>query len=283
MQSRPGSLTKDSPVGIFDSGMGGLSIVRAMKRIMPSENCIYLGDTARVPYGPRGPETVRRYSLEAGANLAAGGAKAILIACNTATVAALDALREAHPGIPVFGVVEPGVRVAVQVTRNRHVAVIGTAGTIKSGQYEKLMALMLPGVKTSGIACPLLVSMVEEGWMDGPAVEAAAARYLDPVFSVPEKDRPDTLILGCTHFPFLEASLRKVLGPGVTLVDPADLTIHDLEQALAMKNQVREAGKTASYEFRASGDPEQFAVVGGMILETPMRPESIVTMTLGSV
>lgn len=281
MQSRPGSPTKDSPIGIFDSGMGGLSVVRAMKRMMPSEQCIYLGDTARVPYGPRSPETVRRYSLEAADNLAASGVKAIIIACNTATVAALDALREAHPDMPVFGVVEPGARAAVQVTRNKHVAVIATAGTIKSGQHAKLMGEMLPGAKTSGIACPLFVNMVEEGWVDGPAVEATAARYLDPVFSVPDKDRPDTLILGCTHFPFLETPLRTVLGPGVTLVDPAELTIRDLEQALAAKDLLREAGKPASCEFRATGDPERFALVGGMVLETPLRPESVVTVTLG--
>lgn len=274
-------LSQDSPVGIFDSGMGGLSVVRAMRRMMPSENCIYLGDTARIPYGPKSPETVRRYSLEAAANLVDSGAKAVIIACNTATVAALDALREAHPDIPVFGVVEPGARAAAQVTRNKHVGVIATAGTVKSGKHAEFLAGLLPGSKTSGIPCPLFVSLVEEGWMDGPPAQAVAERYLAPVFSAPDEDRPDTLILGCTHFPFLSEALRAVLGDSVTLVDPAELTIRDLEKALGEKNLLRAAGKAPSYEFRTTGDPERFATVGGMILEMPMKPGAIVTVDLG--
>lgn len=273
-------MPSSKPIGVFDSGMGGLSVLRVMRTAMPTESVIYLGDTARVPYGPKSTETVIRYSRDAAANLVQSGVKAIVIACNTATVAALDALRSDYPDMPVIGVVEPGARAAAAATKNGNVAVVATAGTVKSGAHARIINELRPGTTVTGIPAPLFVALAEEGWMEGPAPDAVAARYLAPVFDVPETKRPDCLILGCTHFPFLASSIRKAVGPAVTLVDPAELTLQDLQKALAEKDLACPNGK-AVYEYRASSAPEHFARVGSLFLNTAIAPEDVHLAELG--
>ena len=272
----------DSPIGVFDSGVGGLSVLRILRERMPAENVIYLADSGRVPYGTKNAETVIRYSREAAANLAADGVKAIVIACNTATVAALDTLIAEYPDIPVIGVVEPGARIAAETTKNGRVGLVATLGTVKSGGHERIINHLRPGTIVSGIPAPLFVSLAEEGWMDGKPADAVAERYLAPVFHVPAAEKPDCLILGCTHFPFLDAAIRKAVGEDVTLIDPAAFTIDDLHAALAAKKLLRPSGR-GGYAFRTSADPERFARVGGLFLGIKLTPGDIETVQLGAI
>src|ERR1700674_4489029 len=207
----------NAPVGVFDSGLGGLTVVRALMRRLPHESLLYFGDTARVPYGPKSPETIRRYSREITTYLRDEGVKAVVVACNTATAHALPMLRD-ELSIPVIGVVEPGARAAAAATRTRRVGVIGTAGTIGSGAYERAIHAERPDVHVVARACPLFVPLVEEGWLDTPATRLIAQEYLSPL----ARDGIDTLVLGCTHYPLLESVIGETMGPGVGLVDSAD-------------------------------------------------------------
>src|SRR3989442_3832536 len=208
-----------APLGVFDSGMGGLTVARAVFERLPHESVIYFGDTARVPYGPKSPDTVRRYSGEILAYLLARGVKALVVACNTISAQALDFLRERSP-VPLVGVIEPGARAAVQGTRSEKIGVIGTAGTIASGAYERAIKRLRPDAAVCAQACPLFVPLVEEGWFDHAATELIARADLAPL----HRAAVDVLVLGCTHYPLMKPLLGRVLGPGVTLVDSAEET-----------------------------------------------------------
>ena len=194
-----------APLGVFDSGIGGLTVARALFERLPRESVIYFGDTARVPYGPKSPDTVRRYSAEILAYLLQRGVKALVVACNTITAQALAYLQERSP-VPLVGVIEPGARAAVQATKTGTIGVIGTAGTVASGAYERAITAIRPGARVHARACPLFVPLVEEGWFDHPATELIAREYLEPL----RRAGVESLVLGCTHYPLLKPLLAVV-------------------------------------------------------------------------
>ena len=202
------------PIGIFDSGVGGLTVYRALRARLPQESFVYLGDTARIPYGTRSPETVCAYARQDAAFLLACGVKLIVIACNTASSVALDLLQADYP-VPVVGVIEPGARQAAAVTRCGHIGVIGTEATMASAAYPRAIRRIAPAVRVTSQSCPLFVPLVEEGWAQHPVTVTVAAEYLTPL----REAEVDTLVLGCTHYPVLADVIRRVMGEGVTLVD----------------------------------------------------------------
>ena len=246
----------DAPIGVFDSGLGGLTVAQAIMRQLPMESLIYFGDTARVPYGPKSPETVRRYSHEIAGFLLEQGVKAIVVACNTATAHALPML-EAELPVPVIGVVSPGARAAAKATKTGHIGVIGTEGTIKSGAYVKAIHAESPGAVVTVKACPLFVPLVEEGWNDSEATRIIAAEYLAP-FS---HDEVDTLVLGCTHYPLLKRVIGETIGRSVRLIDSAEETAADTRRMLD-EHGLANTGVKPSYRFVASDDPAQFLQLG---------------------
>ena len=249
-----------APIGVFDSGLGGLTVAHAIMRQLPSESLIYFGDTARVPYGPKSPDTVRRYSREISAFLIEQGVKAIVVACNTATAHALPALRE-ELDVPVIGVVEPGARAAVRATRTGHIGVIGTAGTIRSQAYVRAIHAENPDVRVTALACPLFVPLVEEGWTNHEATHLVAEEYLAPFV----KDAIDTLVLGCTHYPLLKPLIGEIVGRTVRLIDSAEETAADAQRMLAT-NDLAAGGGESEYRFIASDDPQQFLTLGRRFL-----------------
>ena len=267
-------MANSAPIGVFDSGIGGLTVVHELIRQLPHESIVYFGDTARVPYGPKSPETVRRYSREIAGFLQEQGVKNIVIACNTATAHALTTLRE-DLDMPIVGVVEPGARAAVAATTRGHVGVIGTVGTIKSGAYERAIRAIDPDIRVTARACPLFVPLVEEGWMEHEAARLIAREYLEPLIDA----RIDTLVLGCTHYPLLKPLLRDVLGPEVRLIDSAEETAAETARTLAGASLCAPPGGEAVYRFVASDDPLQFLQLGQRFLGGTM--EGVEIRTLG--
>jgi len=203
-------------IGVFDSGIGGLTVVKALRDRLPNETIVYLGDTARVPYGPKSSDTVQRYALELAHMLMQKNAKALVVACNTVSSVALPLLTRKF-SVPVIGVIEPGARAALQATRNQYVGVIGTRATIRSGAYEKALHATDNNVRVSSRACPLLVPLIEEGLLDDKLTDQAIARYLDPMIA----GGIDTLVLGCTHYPLLTTAIARALGESIKVVDSA--------------------------------------------------------------
>ena len=261
-----GRSDRSAPIGVFDSGLGGLTVAHAIMRQLPSESLIYFGDTARVPYGPKSPETVRRYSREIAAYLLEQGVKAIVVACNTATAHALPALQD-ELDVPVIGVVEPGARAAVRASRNGRIGVIATNGTIKSGAYVRAIHAAAPDADVLALACPLFVPLVEEGWTEHDATRAIAREYLEPF----RDHAVDTLVLGCTHYPLLKPLIADIVGPDVRLIDSAEETAADTQRLLAEHSLGAPAG-SARYRFVASDDKQQFLALGqrflGDVIET---------------
>ncbi len=207
---------KTQPIGVFDSGIGGLTVAAALRKLLPSEQIFYVGDTARVPYGGKSASTIERYSIEIAAMLLAEGAKMIVVACNTASALAVPRLQELFR-VPVLGVIQPGATAAVEATRSKHVGVIGTRATIQSRAYEKAIHALDPAISVTSQACPLLVPLIEEGWLKDPVTEQVIRRYLTPLV----RSGIDTLVLGCTHYPLLSQAIAAFTGPGVQLVDSA--------------------------------------------------------------
>jgi glutamate racemase len=263
-----------APVGVFDSGIGGLTVAHEVMRQLPHESLVYFGDTARVPYGPKSPETVRRYSREIAAYLAGEGVKAIVVACNTATAHALSALR-AELSIPAIGVIEPGARGAVRATKRGHIGIIGTAGTMKSGAYERAIRAIDPSIRISARACPLFVPLVEEGWTDHEATRLVAEEYLEPLI----REEVDTVVLGCTHYPLLKPLLSRVLGSDVQLIDSAEETAAETARILAAERMAAPPAGDPTYRFIASDDPLMFLQLGQRFLGGAI--ESVEVKTLG--
>ena len=259
-EPRTASDRSAAPIGVFDSGLGGLTVAHAIMRRLPAESLIYFGDTARVPYGPKSPDTVRRYSREISGFLIEQGVKAIVVACNTATAHALPVLRDELP-VPVIGVVEPGARAAVRATRTGHIGVIGTAGTIRSQAYDRAIHAESPNARVTALACPLFVPLVEEGWTNHEAAHLIAEQYLAPFV----KDRIDTLVLGCTHYPLLKPLIGEIIGRSVRLIDSAEETAADTSRMLAA-NDLAAAEGEGEYRFIASDDPQQFLTLGRRFL-----------------
>ena len=266
-------MSSPAPIGVFDSGIGGLTVVHELIRQLPHESIVYFGDTARVPYGPKSPDTVRRYSREIAAFLTEQGVKAIVVACNTATAHALGTLRD-ELTLPVIGVVQPGARAAVAATRTGRIGVIGTAGTIKSGAYERAICALSPGAHVVTRACPLFVPLVEEGWIEHEATRLVAETYLEPLVAA----NVDTLVLGCTHYPLLKPLLRRVMGPDVRLIDSAEETAAEAARTLADDGLAAPDSARADYRFVASDDPEQFLRVGQRFLGGAMEDVEIRTL-----
>jgi glutamate racemase len=264
-----------APVGIFDSGLGGLTVAGAIYHALPNESTVYFGDTARVPYGPKSPEVVRRYSAEIAAWLLAEGVKAIVVACNTSTAHALDLLEATVP-VPVVGVIEPGARAAVRAAPGAPIGVIGTAGTVASGAYVRAIQRLAPHAVVVQQACPLFVPLVEEGWFDHPATRLVAREYLAPLSRAGVR----SVVLGCTHYPLLAPLLADLLGPEVTLVDSAAETASALASLLGgggLEAPGRAAGQV-EHRFAVSDDPERFRVVGARFLGERLGPADVVRL-----
>ncbi|MEX0906942.1 MAG: glutamate racemase [Gemmatimonadota bacterium] len=250
-------MSDDRPIGVFDSGIGGLTVVRELFERLPNESIVYFGDTARVPYGSKSPLTVARYSREAAAFLLSRDVKMIVVACNTATAHAADQLAATLP-VPVIGVIEPGARAAVHATKTQRVGVIGTAGTIRSGAYDLAVRRRLPDARVYAQPCPLFVPLVEEGWHTRPAARLVAEEYLTPLREMDV----DVLILGCTHYPLLHALVADVMGPGVTLVDSAAETAGEVTAILEELGMRRLSDHPPVHTFAASDAPQRFREVG---------------------
>ncbi|GAA1179417.1 glutamate racemase [Pseudonocardia alaniniphila] len=257
----------DAPIGIFDSGVGGLTVARAVIDLLPAERVIYVGDTGNGPYGPLRIADVRRHALAVGDALQERGVKALVVACNTATAACLPDIRERYP-MPVVEVLRPAVRRAVAATRTGRIGVIGTRATIASGAYTDAFQAA-PDVQVTAVACPRFVDFVERGMTSGRQILGLAQSYLEPL----QRARVDTLVLGCTHYPLLAAVLQIVLGPEVTLVSSADETAKDLVRLLMEADLARdpEAPAPGPHEFLATGDPEPFRRLGRRFLGPEIR------------
>jgi glutamate racemase len=258
---------KNAPIGVFDSGVGGLTVVREIMRQIPNEKIIYFGDTARVPYGSKSKETVTRYSRQIVRFLESQDVKAIVIACNTASAYALPEL-EKEVGIPIIGVVKPGAKVASETTKNGKIGVIATEGTISSGIYSAYIKEIKKDAKVIGKACPLFVPLVEEGLWEDPVTDEIARRYLTE-FTQQDKDI-DTLILGCTHYPLIRSTLGRIAGEKVTLVNPAYETARELKELLEQKGLLndRELGLGDNrYQFFVSDKADKFQNFANSIIK----------------
>ena len=251
----------DRAVGVFDSGIGGLTVAQEITRLLPGEQIVYFGDTARVPYGTKSKESVIRFSRDDANVLLRYNVKVIVIACNTATSWALGVLRKEYK-LPVIGVIEPGARRALEVSRKKRIGVIATPSTVNSGKYAQTILRMDPGAFVAARACPLFVPLVEEGWLDHKVTEAVAREYLSSL----REDDIDTLILGCTHYPLLKPVLQKVMGPGVTLVDSAAETAREVKRMLEAEGLLRTSRKPPRHEFLVSDEPEHFRVIAKRFL-----------------
>jgi glutamate racemase len=262
-----------APIGIFDSGLGGLTVTRAIIERLPAESTVYFGDTARVPYGPKSPETVRRYSLEILHWLLGQGVKLVVIACNTSTAHALEALQAESP-VPVIGVIRPGARAALAGTRGGPIGVIGTAGTIASDAYGRAIRTLRAEADVRQLACPLFVPLVEEGWFDHPATELVAREYLAPLLEA----GIDSLVLGCTHYPLLKPLLARVLGPDVRLIDSAEETARAVAEQLTRDNLTAPTGNRVQHRFAVSDDEVRFRNVGSRFIGEKLTAAEVVSL-----
>jgi glutamate racemase len=263
--------------------MGGLTVLSALLAKLPNERFIYLGDTARLPYGTKSAETVQAYALQATRLLLDQGVKMLVIACNTASAVALYLLQEAWRPTPVIGVIEPGARAGVTATRNRRIAVIATEGTVKGGAYARAIQRLMGDAEIVQQPCQVFVALAEEGWTRSPATLAAIEHYLGPMFRGPLA--PDTLVLGCTHFPVLAGAIKEVIGGGVALVDSAETTASAVAEALAHAGLESEAatGGGDVVRFFATDSPERFARVGAVFLGRPIDAASVELVDLRSL
>lgn len=266
------------PIGVFDSGVGGLTVLNEIQEQLPGEAILYLGDTARVPYGSRSGEIVTQYTREAVRFLLAHDVKAIVIACNTASALALPTLiAQDLTDVPLFGVVEPGARAAAKATRTGVIGVIGTEGTVRSQAYQRAVRRHLPDAEIVGIGCPLFVPIIEEGWQDTQVAELTARSYLAGF----EQHDMDALILGCTHYPPLWATLTRVLGDGVRLVNPAYETAKEVRLSLRETGSLSEGKEGGEVRFFVTDAPERFKRVGGHIVRrTIVQTDQVGLVTL---
>jgi glutamate racemase len=253
------------PIGIFDSGVGGLTVLREIFGQLPRESTIYFGDTARVPYGSKSREVIVRFSLEIGQFLRQEMVKMIVVACNTASAFALTAMRQRFD-VPVIGVIEPGAHAALAATATRRVGVIGTEGTIDSQAYVRAIHDLDPSIETFGQACPLIVPLVEEGWLGKPVAAEIVREYLTPLLT----NRIDTLVLGCTHYPLLKGLLAQVAGPGVRLIDSAEETAHVVDKNLKEKDLSASGKNPVVHRYYVSDSPEKFEKTGRKFLGQPL-------------
>ncbi|MEI7863788.1 MAG: glutamate racemase [Chthoniobacterales bacterium] len=263
-------MSSSAPIAVFDSGVGGLTVVRALRRELPAESVIYLGDTARVPYGGKSRQTIERYAEEIVRALLADDAKMVVVACNTASALALPRLRELF-SVPIVGVIEPGVDAAIDATRSGHVAVIATKATVRSGAYEQALHAARANVRVTSLACPLLVPLIEEGLIEDPLTDSVLRRYLDPVLSTDA----DTLVLGCTHYPLLAAAIARAAGPRLRLVDSAANCARAVREHLEKESLLAPADSTGSLRLFFTDAPDIFLGVAGHALGLETRSASV--------
>ncbi len=263
----------NAPIGIFDSGVGGLTVFRAIEQRLPNESLVYLGDTARIPYGVRSAPTIERYALECARFIQSKGVKAIVIACNTASALAANYLRS-KCSLPVIGVIRPGARRAVESTRNGHIGVIATEATVASGAYQRALLALRDGLEVISRACPLFVPLAEEGWMTHPVTRQVAEEYLAGL----RTSRVDTLVLGCTHYPILRPVIEQTMGDDVSYVDSGEAVAETLAKLLEDENLTC-ASRQRTEEFYVTDSAERFRRVAEMFLGRP--PESVETVELG--
>ncbi len=261
--------TDPRPIGVFDSGVGGLTVFHALEQALPGEPLIYLGDTARVPYGTKSAETVIRYTLEAARFMLRQQVKMVVVACNTASSVAIDAM-ERETRLPVIGVIEPGAGRAVERSRVGRIGVIGTRATVASGAYKRAIQALRPDAEVLSQACPLFVPLAEEGWTDGDITRRVAESYLEPF----KRAEVDALVLGCTHYPLLRGVIGDVMGPDVVLVDSAESVAHEVSRRLhdepALAGPQDEPGR-GEHHFYVTDAPEPFQVVAERFLGRPIR------------
>ncbi len=260
-------------MGVFDSGMGGLTVLHECLVTMPHEDFVYLGDGARLPYGPRSHEEIRRFAREIAGYLEAQGVKLIVAACNSATSAALPELQELLEA-PIVGVITPEAHAAVQATRNRRVGLLATQATVSSRRYDELVHTLDAGVRLSAVPCPRLVPLIESDDPFGEETAAAVREYAAPLKSA----GVDTVILGCTHYPLIRPIFQRVFGRGVTLVFSAEETAREAAETLARKRMENAEGREGSYRFLTTGDPEQFREMGARFLQLPIDEVEVVTL-----
>lgn len=259
------------PIGVFDSGVGGLTVLRSLMIAMPGENFLYLGDTARVPYGTKGADTIRAYSTGLAEVLLQNDVKMIVIACNTASAHATDSVTAMAGDIPVIGMIGPAAHAALQATKNRHILVMGTQSTIRSQCYQDALLALDPSLRVDGVACQMMVALAEEGWVDGPIAHDIVARYIGPYF---KEDRPDTIILGCTHFPLLRDIVAAVAGPHVTLID------NGAAATQLITGMVRPASLNPGLRLMATDSIERFAPSAARFLGQKVDNTSITHIDL---
>ncbi|MBW2040172.1 MAG: glutamate racemase [Deltaproteobacteria bacterium] len=254
------------PIGIFDSGVGGLTVFKEVTTILPREDIIYLGDTARIPYGTRSPGTILKYSLENTSFLLSQGIKLLVVACNTSSAVSLPQLQQENE-IPILGVIEPGARRAIEVTQNKKVGVIGTEATVRSRAYERTIQGIDPHIKVISRACPLFVPLAEEGWVGNQVTRLTAQTYLSPL----REEMIDTLVLGCTHYPLLEGIIRETMEDGVCLVNSAKETAKEVKKVLDEEDLTSLGDKDGKYKFYVTDNAERFTKVGGIFLGKELR------------
>jgi glutamate racemase len=270
----PQSVNPDAPIGIFDSGVGGLTVFRALERRLPNESLIYLGDTARIPYGTRSRETIERYALEDASFIQSKNVKAIVIACNTASSIAANLLRQ-ECSVPVLGVIRPGSLRAVAATRNARIGVIGTEATVSSGAYEKAMLALRQGLEIISRPCPLFVPLAEEGWSEHSVTYQVAAEYLSDF----RKIEIDTLVLGCTHYPILRKVIQSTMGDEVKLIDSGEAVADVVAEMLEAQDLTRKGAEPRTEQFFVTDSAARFRRVAELFLGRPI--ESLETIELG--
>lgn len=257
----------EEAIGIFDSGIGGLTVLREIQKKLPHENLIYLGDTARVPYGTKSADTVTRYSVHNVNFLIEKKIKMIVVACNTASAFALPFLQETYK-FPIIGVIEPGAEAALQTSRSKHIGIIGTEGTIRSDAYSRTLRHLYPQTRISSTTCPLFVPLAEEGWVEGEIPESIASVYLK---KLKQETSLDTLILGCTHYPLLKNTIQKIMGPTVALIDSGEATARFVEKLLREEKISSPSNQPGHITFFATDSTEKFKSVGEFFLQKPMN------------
>lgn len=260
------------PIGVFDSGVGGLTVVRAIRERLPAESIVYLGDTARLPYGTKSAESITRYATQATDHLVGRGVKLLVVACNTASAVSIGPLEARFRPLPVIGVVEPGAEAAVAAGGRRHL-VLATESTVKRHAYARAINALAPDARVDELACSLFVALAEEGWTDGAIAESIAGRYLSGAAT--NGGRPDTVVLGCTHFPLLAGAVRTVIGPGPVIVDSATTTAARVQSLLGERSLLAPPGGRGQLRLLATDGADRFARVGARFLGEPITPADV--------
>ena len=260
------------PIAVFDSGIGGLTVLSSLQHLLPNESFLYLGDTARLPYGTKSANTVIHYAVQAAQILINQGIKLLVVACNTASTLALTALQQHFPQIPIIGVVKPGAESACHVTKNNQIAVIATEATVLAEGYQQAIQLINPQAKVIAKSCSLFVALAEEGWVTGPIAEMTTKEYLEPLLN---NHPADCLLLGCTHFPTLTATIRKSLSRKITIIDSAESTAQSVKETLHQLGLNRTTAHTPRVNFMVTDSPERFARVAKNFLQKEINATDI--------